>query len=59
MSKPFVPDHLDCPLWGQGGRYVVIDGKRVPVVGADAAANTEPPAAQEAADASTKPAKGK
>lgn len=28
------PDYTACPYWGQGGRFTVIDGKRVPVMDA-------------------------
>lgn len=24
-------EHANCPHWGKGGRYTVVDGKRVPV----------------------------
>lgn len=27
----FVPDHIDCEMWGQGGSFQIIDGKRVRV----------------------------
>lgn len=57
MPEPKAPNVTADPHWGKGGRYVVIDGKRVP---AAAVPVSQPaPAAEVPASTPVQPKKGK
>lgn len=48
VAEPFKPAHLGADHWGRGGRFVMVDGKRVPAPPDDTetapAASTDQPA---------------
>lgn len=48
-AEPFKPEHLGAANWGQGGRFVMVDGQRVPAPPeSDTAAPAAAPADQPA-----------